>query len=132
VQGQGELDLALDPAEIAGGPLEIIGSRPAHLWDALCRAYEVLGPDRAAGGAEVFRDLALARIIEPTNADSLRVLVEAGVEPVSYRTLTGTCRTSPRALSARRCRRRAPSMPGWASIAGALRREHLVFRDRYR
>jgi hypothetical protein len=89
VQGQGELDLALDPAEIAGGPLEIVGSRPAHLWEALCRAYEVLGLDRAAGGDEVFRDLALARIIEPTSkADSLRVLAEAGVEPVSYRTLT--------------------------------------------
>ena len=69
--------------------MEIVSSRPAHLWQALCRAYQVLGLDSAAGGDEVFRDLALARIIEPTSkADSLRVLAEAGVEPVSYRTLT--------------------------------------------
>ena len=89
MRGQGEFDLGLDPAEIASGPLEIVGSRPAHLWEALCRAYQVLGLDRAARGDDVFRDLALARIIEPTSkADSLRVLAEAGVEPVSYRTLT--------------------------------------------
>jgi hypothetical protein len=69
--------------------LEIVSSRLAHLWDELCRAYEVLGLHRAADGDEVFRDLALARIIEPTSkADSLRVLAEAGVEPVSCRTLT--------------------------------------------
>jgi hypothetical protein len=37
----------------------------------------------------VFRDLVLARIIEPTiKQDSLRVLAETGVEPVSYRTVT--------------------------------------------
>ena len=83
MQGQGEFDLGLDPAEIASGPLEIVSSRPAHLWEALCRAYQVLGLDRAARGDDVFRDLALARIIEPTSkADSLRVLAEAGVEPV--------------------------------------------------
>ena len=34
-----------------------------HLWDALCRAYQLLGFDRAAGGDGVFRDLVLARII---------------------------------------------------------------------
>jgi Transposase DDE domain len=48
----------------------------------------VLGLDRAAGGDEVFRDLVLARIIEPVSKlDSLRVLEEAGVAPVSYATL---------------------------------------------
>ena len=37
----------------------------------------------------MFRALVLARIIEPTSKlDSLRVLEEAGVESVSYRTLT--------------------------------------------
>jgi hypothetical protein len=37
----------------------------------------------------VFRALVLARIIEPTSKlDALRVLAEAGVESVSYRTLT--------------------------------------------
>ena len=43
-QGQGEFDLGLDLTAIAGAPLQIVGSRAGHLWDALCRAYEVLGP----------------------------------------------------------------------------------------
>jgi len=88
VEGQGAFDLGLDSTERTGGPLEIVGSRSGHLWDALCRAYEVLGFDRVLDGDEVLRDLVLARIIEPTSkADSLRVLTEAGVEPVSYRTV---------------------------------------------
>ena len=56
-----------------------------HLWDALCRAYDMLGFDEATGGDEVFRQLVLARIIEPTSKqDSLRVLEEAGVDAASY------------------------------------------------
>ena len=51
-------------------------------------AYDVLGFDAVAGGDEVFRQLVLARIIEPTSkADSLRVIEETGVTPVSYPTL---------------------------------------------
>lgn len=89
--GQAELDWDLQ----SGGdgtvdrPLEIAGSRMAHLWEALCRAYEALGFAEATGRDEVFRDLVLARIIEPTSKqDSLRVLAEAGVEAPAYRTLT--------------------------------------------
>jgi hypothetical protein len=86
--GQSELDLGLGVATGAG-PLEIVGSKAGHLWDALGRAYDSLGFDQAAGGDEVFRALVLARIIEPTSKlDALRVLEEAGVESVSYRTLT--------------------------------------------
>jgi hypothetical protein len=52
-------------------------------------AYEALGLDRGAGGDEVFRDLLLARIFEPTSkVDSLRVLAETGIDSVTYRTLT--------------------------------------------
>ena len=89
VAGQGVLDLGLvDPAG-RGGPLEITSSRMGHLWNALERGYDVLGFTVAAGGDEVFRDLVLARIIEPTSKlDSLRVLEEAGIDPVSYRTVT--------------------------------------------
>ena len=59
-----------------------------HLHDALSRGYEELGFGRAAGGDEVFRQLVLARIIEPVSKlDSLRVLEEAGIAPVSYATL---------------------------------------------
>jgi hypothetical protein len=84
--GQAELDLGLEPA--GGGPLPITSSRMGCLLDALERGYRVLGLDAAAGGDGVFRDLVLARIIEPVSKlDSLRVLEEAGVAPVSYRTV---------------------------------------------
>jgi Transposase DDE domain len=90
VGGQGELALGLAAAEPTGrGPLPITSSRMGHLWDALGHAYEVVGFARAAGGDEVFRQLVLARIIEPTSKlDSLRVLEEVGVDPPVYRTLT--------------------------------------------
>lgn len=75
-------------AAAASGPLPIVSSRMWHLWDALCRAYDGLGFAVAAGGDEVFRDLVLARIIEPTSKqDSLRVLGEVGVDPASCPTL---------------------------------------------
>ena len=88
--GQAELDLGLDvaAAAAAGGALEIVSSRMGHLWEALCRAYDALGFAEASGGDEVFRQLVLARIIEPTcKQDSLRVLTETGLEPASYRTI---------------------------------------------
>jgi hypothetical protein len=85
--GQGELDLGL-AVGAPGGPLPIITSRMGHLWDGLVHTYRVLGFDRAAGGDEVFAQLVLARIIEPTSKlDSARVLEEAGVSAPSYRTL---------------------------------------------
>jgi hypothetical protein len=86
--GQGVLDLGPGFGAGGGGPLPITSSRMGHLLDALERACRVLGLDRAAGGDEVFCDLVLARIIEPVSKlDSLRVLEEAGVAPVSYATL---------------------------------------------
>jgi hypothetical protein len=85
--GQAQLDLGL-VARSESEPLPITSSKAAHLWDALCCAYAVLGFEEAAGGDEVFRQLVLARIIEPTSkADSLRVIEETGVAPVSYPTL---------------------------------------------
>jgi hypothetical protein len=86
--GQGVLDLGPGFGAGGGGPLPITSTRMGVLVDALEGAYWVLGLDRAAGGDEVFRDLVLARIIEPVSKlDSLRVLEEAGVAPVSYATL---------------------------------------------
>ena len=85
--GQGEFDLGLDTAG-PGGPLPITASRMGHLLDALAHAYRVLGFEGAAGEDAVFRDLVLARIIEPASkADSARVLEEAGVAPASYPTV---------------------------------------------
>ena len=85
--GQAELDLGVT-TQSASEPLAITSSCSAQLWDALCRAYDLLGFDQAADGDEVFRQLVLARIIEPTSkADSLRVLDETGVAGPSYPTL---------------------------------------------
>jgi hypothetical protein len=85
--GQLELDLGLGNAG-PSGPLPITSSRMGHLLDALDRGYQVLGLRDAAGGDEVFRQLVLARIIEPASKlDSLRVLEEAGVAPPSYATV---------------------------------------------
>lgn len=86
--GQQSLDLDLGQNRTSDGPLKITASCSQHLWDALCHAYRVLGFDRALDGDEVFRELVLARIIEPTSkADSLRVLAETGVDPPAYRTV---------------------------------------------
>jgi hypothetical protein len=88
--GQGELDLGLDgPHAGRGAPLPITSSRMGHLLDALVHAYEVLGFEQATGGDDVFGQLVLARIIEPTSKlDAARVLEEAGVAvPAAYATL---------------------------------------------
>jgi hypothetical protein len=81
--GKGVLDLGLVTVA-AGGPLPITASRMGCLLDALEHAYRVLGFESAAGADEVFRDLVLARIIEPVSKpDSLRVLEEAGAAAAS-------------------------------------------------
>jgi hypothetical protein len=91
--GQGQLDLGLEATGPArrgrgGGPLPITSTRMGHLVDSLEHAYRVLGFEGAAGGDEVFRQLVIARIIEPVSKlDSLRVLEEAGVAAASYRTV---------------------------------------------
>lgn len=86
--GQAELDLGLDDGPEAGGPLPITSSRMGHLLDALSAGFDALGFGEACGGDEVFRQLVLARIIEPTSKhDSLRVLAEAGIEAASYPTV---------------------------------------------
>lgn len=87
--GQGVLDLGLnDRQPPRGGPLPITASRMGYLVDAVEHAYRRLGFDKATGGDEVFAQLVLARIIEPTSKlDSARVLAEAGVQPWSYRRL---------------------------------------------
>jgi hypothetical protein len=93
VAGQDQLDLGSGLLEgqakaAAGGALPILATRMGHLWDGLAAAYRALGFDRATGGDEVFEQLVLARIIEPTSKlDSERVLSEVGIAGPSYRTL---------------------------------------------
>jgi hypothetical protein len=67
-----------------------------HLWDGLCAAYRVLGFESVTKGDNVFRDLVLARIVEPTSKiDAGRVLSEAGVDPASYATVKRRLPTKP-------------------------------------
>jgi Transposase DDE domain len=85
--GQAVLDLGVaGPAGVE--PLPITSSQMTHLWDGLYAAYRVLGFESATKGDNVFRDLVLARIIEPTSKlDTERVLSEVGVVPASYATI---------------------------------------------
>jgi hypothetical protein len=85
--GQPVLDLGV-AAPAGTEPLTITSSRMTALWDGLCTAYRIIGFDSAAKGDTVFRDLVLARIIEPASKlDTIRVLGEAGIEPASYATI---------------------------------------------
>lgn len=71
-----------------GATLPITSTRAQHLWDLLGRGYAVLGFDKATGRDKVFRDLVLARLIEPTSkADSVRVIEEVGASAPGYRTI---------------------------------------------
>jgi hypothetical protein len=114
--GQDELDLGLAGSQrsTSGGPLPITSSRMAHLCEALGHAYEVLGFEQATGADEVFRQLALARIIEPTSKlDALRVLAEVGVETSSTGRWRGVCPPTPSRRGGRGWRRRARRRRRW-------------------
>jgi hypothetical protein len=85
--GQAALDLGV-AGPPGAEPLPITSSQTTHLWNGLCAAYRILGFESAAKGDNVFRNLVLARIIEPTSKiDAARVLGEVGVEPASYATI---------------------------------------------
>ncbi|BBY59334.1 hypothetical protein MSAR_24700 [Mycolicibacterium sarraceniae] len=56
------------------------------LYDTLGAVYDWLGFD--AVNDPVFRDLVIARLVEPTSkADAARVLTDLGAEIVSYKTI---------------------------------------------
>ena len=50
----------------AAATLPIRSTRCQHLWDALCRAFSMVGFDAAGEQDEVFKALVLARLVEPT------------------------------------------------------------------
>jgi hypothetical protein len=128
--GQDGLDLGLPAGTSVGGPLEIASSRMGHLHDALRRAYDVLGLGEATGGDEVFWQLVLAQIIEPTSKqDSLRTLQEAGVGAVSYPTLNCRRRPTPMTPGAAAVRRLRRTRHAGTGIAGALRRVQPSFEN---
>ena len=85
-EGQDELDFG--GGQPRGRALTIRGSRAEHLWEALSAGYRAVGLDGTSGADAVFKQLVLARIIEPTSKlDSIRVLDEVGIKPPSYRTI---------------------------------------------
>ncbi|MBL0888425.1 hypothetical protein HGK34_19415, partial [Myceligenerans sp. I2] len=79
--------------EVRGG-VRMVGSRSQILWDVLEQGHRDLGFDRL--GDEVFAQVALARIVEPTSkADTIRVLEDLGVRVPALRTVfnaLGRCR----------------------------------------
>jgi hypothetical protein len=86
----------------------------------LSRVYDALGFDEAAKGDEVFRQLVLARIVEPTSKeDSVRVVEEVGIKPASYRATRGS---GPAALrgAVRGDRARCGGAPHAAVTGGAV------------
>lgn len=118
LRGQGEFDLdALMPTPAATTAPTVTGSRSRVLWKVLEDAYAQLGFD--AIGDEVFKQLVLARIVEPTSkADTLRVLGELGVpEPPSLRTIW---RTLARSIEHDWRARAAAAAYAHATRAGAL------------
>ena len=84
-QDQLPLDVAAPQEPMA---LEIVSSRMGRLLDAIAAVYRQLGFEKACGRDVVFEQLVTARIIEPTSKqDASRVLAEAGVRALSYRTV---------------------------------------------
>lgn len=68
------------------GPGRTASTSSRLLYEAIGRTYDGLGFGAVVD--EVFRDLVIARIVEPTSKlDSLRVLADLGANTVSYRTI---------------------------------------------
>ena len=99
---QPELFTATDAARgatpVRAGAARVVSTDARVLFEALVGVYCALGFD--AVGDEVFRDLVLARVVEPTSLlDTARVLTDLGRTPASYatmkRTLTRAVATDP-------------------------------------
>lgn len=71
------------------GTARVIGTDSRVLFDALASVFTALGFDGL--GDEVFRDLVIARVVEPTSLlDAGRVLRDLGQAPASYATMKRT------------------------------------------
>ena len=82
----GELVRPDRPPTGVSGAGRTVGTSSRLLYDVLAAVYDRLGFNVV--GDAVFRDLVIARIVEPTSkADSMRVLTDLGADVVSYRTI---------------------------------------------
>ncbi|MFJ5859349.1 IS1634 family transposase [Pseudarthrobacter oxydans] len=71
------------------GPARVVGTDSRVLFDALASVFTALGFDGLED--EVFRDLVIARVVEPTSLlDAGRVLRDLGQAPASYATMKRT------------------------------------------
>jgi len=112
--GQGEFDLGLEPAvprtrligrpgvpalfdepgsragaRVPVAPPRVVGTSSRVLYDALTAVFTGLGFDTL--GDAVFRDLVIARIVEPTSIlGTARVLSDLGARPASEKTMRRT------------------------------------------
>ena len=88
--GQQSFDLdALTPGPSVTAAPTVVGSTSRVLWAVLEDAYARLGFDTVDD--DVFRQLVLARVVEPTSkADTIRVLDELGIPAPSLRTIWRT------------------------------------------
>ncbi|GAA4405579.1 hypothetical protein GCM10023147_48780 [Tsukamurella soli] len=74
------------PVAAAAPAGRIVGTSSRLLYDVLGSVFDRLGFDVV--GDPVFRDLVIARIVEPTSKmDAVRVLADLGADPVSYKTI---------------------------------------------
>jgi len=107
--GQGRLDL-FSGEEGAAGRVWVEGSHSRLLWEALGAAWERLG--FGCVGDEVFRQLVLARLVEPTSkSGSARVIEGLGLEAPSntaiHRCLGRVVAEGYRSVLAGKCLQRA-------------------------
>ena len=116
-EGQDELPFQVQ-AKAEPLALEVVDTPMGWLLDGIGCAFRRLGLDAASGGDRVFEELVTARIIEPTSKkDAGRVLEEAGLRPVSYRTvkrrLPGYATAQFRGRLSGACAARAPLGQRW-------------------
>lgn len=94
--------------------LTILASRAEHLWNALSAGFEQLGFDTACDGDEVFKQLVLGRLVEPTSKlDTLRVLGEVGLRPPGYATVKRRLPVYAKQAWRRRLAAACAAMSGW-------------------
>jgi hypothetical protein len=77
------------PVPVRAGAARVVSTDALVLFEALAGLYSSLGFDAVAD--EVFRDLVIARVVEPTSLlDTARVLTDLGRAPASYATMKRT------------------------------------------
>jgi hypothetical protein len=85
----GLFDAAGEAGLVRASAARVVSTDARVLFEALAGLYSSLGFD--AVGDEVFRDLVIARVVEPSSLlDTARVLTDLGRAPASYATMKRT------------------------------------------